>query len=132
MITDPIADLLTRIRNANQVNKQLVELPYSAMKENVLKVFKQSGFVGEVKVFKDKDVKHKMLSVELIYIDGEPRIQHIERVSKPGLRVYTGYRDLQKVLGGFGTYIISTPKGIINSVEAEKKKLGGEIICKIW
>ena len=73
-----------------------------------------------------------MLSVELIYIDGTPKIQHLERVSKPGLRVYSGYRDLQKVLGGYGTYILSTPNGLINSVEAKEKKLGGEIICKVW
>lgn len=132
MITDPIADLLTRIRNANQVNKEFVEIPYSTLKEGLLKVLKESGFIGEVKVFKEKNVKHKMLNVELIYIDGAPKIQHIERVSKPGLRVYSGYKDLQKVLGGFGTYIISTPKGLVNSVEAKKKKLGGEVICKIW
>lgn len=132
MITDPIADLLTRIRNANQVNKEFVEIPYSILKEGVLKVLKESGFVGEVKIFKEKNVKRKMLSVELIYIDGSPKIQHIERVSKPGLRVYSGYKDLQKVLGGFGTYIISTPKGLLNSIEAKKKKVGGEIICKIW
>ena len=132
MITDPIADLLTRIRNANQVNKEFVEVPYSTLKESILKVLKESGFVGEIKIFKEKKVKHKMLSVELIYIDGTPKIQHLERVSKPGLRVYSGYRDLQKVLGGYGTYILSTPNGLINSVEAKKKKLGGEIICKVW
>jgi len=132
MITDPIADLLTRIRNANQVHKEYVEVPYSIVKENILKVLKTSGFVGDIKVFKDKGVKHKMLSVDLIYLNGEPRIQHIERVSKPGLRIYSGYRDLQKVLGGFGMYILSTPKGLVNSIEAKNKKLGGEIICKIW
>jgi len=132
MITDPIADLLTRIRNANLVHKETVEIPYSAIKENILKVLKDSGFVGEIKVFKEKGVKHKMLSVELIYIDGISKIQNIERVSKPGLRIYSGYRELNKVLGGFGMYIISTPKGLINSIEVKKKKLGGEVICKVW
>jgi len=131
-MTDPIADLLTRIRNAQMVGHKSTDIPYSKVKENIANVLKDKGFLGKVKTFKNKGESFKMLNVELIYVEGQPRIGHIERVSKPGLRVYKGYKELNQVLGGFGTMIVSTPRGLMSMQDAVKKRLGGEIICKIW
>lgn len=131
-MTDPIADLLTRIRNGQMVGSSSIEVPYSKSKERVLNVLKDNGFVGKFKVFKNSGTSFKMLNVELIYVDGKPQITKIERVSKPGLRVYKGYKEFSEVLGGFGTAVVSTPQGVMSIEEAKKKKVGGEIICKVW
>ena len=130
MITHPISDMLTRIRNAQAVNKTDIVLPYSSLKFAVAKVLEAEGYVGEVKKL---DQNHfAELAVNLKYeVDG-PRIRFIKRVSKPGHRVYAKANELPRVLSDFGIAIISTPNGIMTNKEARKRRLGGEVICEVF
>ena len=134
MLTDPIADILTRIRNASMVYKTEVLSPYSKEREALAKVLVKEGYLKKIKKqrAKSKDKKRKNLVLELKYSGKRPAIKKIIRISRPGLRVYSAYKKLPKVLSGFGIVIVSTSKGIMTGKEAKKKKLGGEIICKIW
>ncbi len=130
MMTDPIADMLTRIRNATNVHKNQVSMPASKMKVGIAQVLKEEGFIAGYGVTEAKP--SSVLELELKYgPDGEIVIQHIERVSKPGRRVYSGSKDLPKVLRGLGTYVLSTPKGIVSDRVARQEKVGGEILCKV-
>lgn len=128
--TDPIADMLTRIRNAQAVEKADVAIPYSNMKLALADVLKGGGFINDFEkiVFDNKS----LIKVSLKYTGGKPRISGISRVSKPGSRVYSKYKNLHSFLHGTGIYIISTPKGLMSDKEARKNKIGGEIICSIW
>lgn len=132
MHIDPISDMLTRIRNGALRHLDKVEMPYSKAKEAVALVLKTSGYVEDVKVYKEKDSKKKGLAITLKYVDGNSTMQSIKRVSKPSLRVYTTASDIDNVVNGYGMYVISTSKGVMSSIDAKKRNLGGEIVCEIY
>jgi small subunit ribosomal protein S8 len=127
-MTDPIADLLTRIRNAQSAGKAEVSLASSKLKTAVVRVLKDEGYVGEFKLTHDTAGK-PCLTIGLKYHDGRPVIDRLERVSKPGLRVYRGKEALPRVLGGMGTVIVSTPKGVMTDRQARSIGQGGEVLC---
>lgn len=139
---DPIADMLSTIKNAQMVGKGRAELPYSKVKEALARLLEKEGYLSEVKVFKLKDSPFKMLSFQLKYLapsdepgarrEGEPFVTHIKRISKPGRRVYVGRGELPRVLGGRGIAVVSTSRGLMTAKEARKKDLGGEVICEVW
>lgn len=130
MITDPISDMLTRIRNASKAGHAEVVLPYSNLKFAVAKVLSTEGFVGDVK--KLEDGKFAKLSIGIKYEADGPRIRSISRVSKPGHRVYAKADALPRVLSDFGIAVLSTPNGIMTNKEARKRRLGGEVICEVF
>ena len=130
-MTDPIADMLTRIRNANQNRAKTVSMPSSKMKEEIAKILKDEGFVEEFSI-EENDVQNT-LTLTLKYGEKKERvITGLKRVSKPGLRVYSKAEDLPKVLNGLGIAIISTPKGIMTDKKARKENVGGEVIAYVW
>jgi len=127
---DPIADMLTSIRNAQAVLKETVSFPYSEIKFEIAKILKQENFIEEIE---KKGRKHKkLITIKLKYEDNEPVISGLKRVSKPGQRIYTGAGKIKKVKAGYGILIISTSKGLMTGKEVKKKNLGGEILCEIW
>jgi len=128
MFNDSIADLLTRIRNAKTARKQLVVMPYSKLKEQVARILEVNGFIEAVNVTENGGFK----SLEINLLTDPEAITSLERVSKPGRRVYTAAKDIPLVLGGRGLVIISTSGGVMTGREARKKGLGGELICKVW
>lgn len=131
MLTDPIADMLTRIRNANKANREQVDVPYSKMKEQVLKVFKKEGFIKDCQL--PADAPQKTLRIFLKYnVAKDKVISGIKRVSKPGLRKTVGKDEIPRILGGMGVVILSTSKGIMTGKQAKKTGVGGEVICYIW
>ena len=130
-MTDPIADMLTRIRNANQNRAKTVSMPSSKIKEEIAKILKDEGFVEEFSI-EENDVQNT-LTLTLKYGQKKERvITGLKRVSKPGLRVYSKAEDLPKVLNGLGIAIISTPKGIMTDKKARKENVGGEVIAYVW
>lgn len=129
-ITDPIADLLTRIRNANMVNHQSVEIPASKLKVELVKLLKEEGYIADYKLV-DKDA-FKVINVELKYIGNKPVIRGLQRVSTPGLRTYSKAKNLPRVFGGLGVAIVSTSKGLMTDKAARKDNIGGEILCYVW
>lgn len=130
-MTDPIADLLTRIRNANKAGFDSVTIPHSKMKEAVVNVLKDEGYLKGVDVLGEGIRKN--LVVHLKYKGKKERvIEGLVKISKPGRRVYIGYEDIKPVRGGMGVAIFSTPKGILSDETAKKQKLGGEWICSVW
>jgi small subunit ribosomal protein S8 len=130
-MTDPIADLLTRIRNGLQTQADSVAAPFSAQKKAVLQVLKENGYIRDWEAVLQG--ARGMLKVHLKYgPDGEQVIQHIRRVSKPGRRVYVPVRDIAEPLSGLGLAVISTSKGIVSHTEAKKLNLGGEVLCEVW
>lgn len=130
MVTDPIADLLTRIRNAAMVHHDSVQIPASKMKIAVAKILKDEGFISDFSIVKGEP--QRMVKVTLKYIDKQPAFVGLERVSKPGLRIYSGKREIPRVYGGLGIAILSTSKGLMTGQEAWKKNLGGEVLCYVW
>ncbi len=130
VMTDPIADMLTRIRNANQAKHEVVEMPASRIKLEVLAVLKNEGYISEYE--KIEDGKQGVIKVTLKYINKERVIKGLMRISKPGLRVYAKSNALPKVLNGLGVAIISTSNGVMTDREARKQKLGGEVIAFVW
>ncbi len=130
-MTDPIADMLTRIRNGNLAKQDKVDIPASNFKAGIAKVLKNEGYIKNSKIIKDR--KQGLLRVYLKYgPKNERTIEGIKRVSKPGRRIYSGFEEIPKIRGGLGIMIISTSKGIMTDREARKKKMGGELICSIW
>lgn len=129
MLTDPISDMLTRIRNAYSVSKKEVELPLSKMKYGLAKLMETNGYLAKVEQFQDGN--KPMMRIELKYENKQPAISSIRRISKPGRRVYKKVDDLRPVRSGFGVSIISTPNGLMTNNEAKKRRLGGEVICEI-
>ena len=125
-MTDPIADMLTRIRNANQMRNKEVSMPVSKMKVEIAKILKEEGFIEEFKV------EDKTLTLTLKYANKERVITGLKRISKPGLRVYASHEDIPTVLNGLGIAIISTPKGVMTDKLARKNNVGGEVIAYIW
>jgi small subunit ribosomal protein S8 len=126
-MTDPIADLLTRIRNAQSARKTEVTLASSRVKRAIVKVLKDEGYVADYHV--GGDAGKATLTIELKYYDGRPVIDRLERISRPGLRIYRGKNELPKVLGGLGTVIVSTPRGVMTDREARATGQGGEVLC---
>ena len=131
MNTDPIADMLTRIRNANMVSHAQVEMPSSKLKLELAKLLKEEGYITN---YIERVVdKFKVLSIELKYDEaGKPIITNLQRVSKPGLRNYCKAKNLPQVLGGMGIAIVSTSKGLLTDRRARKENVGGEILCYVW
>ena len=131
VMTDPIADMLTRIRNANSVNHDKVEIPGSKIKEAIAAILKNEGFIKDFEVIEDN--KQNVIKVSLKYgANREKVISGLKRISKPGLRVYSKKDQLPKVLGGLGIAIISTSKGLMTDKEARKAGLGGEVLAYVW
>jgi len=130
-ITDPIADMLTRIRNANNVNKDVVDIPASNLKINIAKTLKDEGFIREYKII-DNYPQNKVRVYLKYGQDDEKVISGIKRISKPGLRVYVDKDEIPRVLGGLGIAVISTSRGILTGKEARKEGVGGEVVCYVW
>ena len=128
-MSDPISDLLTRIRNASLALLPAVELPHSRIKEGVARILKSEGYVTEVSV-EGKAIKK--LKIQLKYQGKKAVIEGLKRVSKPGLRKYVGSTEIPRVLGGMGVSILSTSEGVMTGTQAKKKNLGGELLCYIW
>lgn len=126
-MTDPVADMLTRIRNGQMAEKLGVSMPSSKLKESIAKVLKDEGYIESYAV--RSDGAKAELDIELKYYAGRPVIERIERVSRPGLRVYRGMQDLPKVLNGLGIAIVSTPKGVMTDRKARSANVGGEVLC---
>jgi small subunit ribosomal protein S8 len=130
-ITDPIADMLTRIRNANSVGKSRVDIPASNIKNNIGELLKDEGFISDVKLVERKP--QNMIRVYLKYGKNDEKvITGLKRISKPGLRVYVGKEEVPKVLGGLGIAVISTSQGVMSDREAREKGIGGEVLCYVW
>jgi small subunit ribosomal protein S8 len=131
MMTDPIADMLTRIRNAVRIERGAIELPLSKVKRGVAEVLKREGYIWDFAEVEGTPVKK--LRIELKYgPNGERVIRHIKRVSKPGRRVYSKARDLRPILQGLGITVLSTSRGVVSDREARQKNLGGEVLCEVW
>lgn len=131
VMTDPIADFLTRIRNANMVYKETVEIPSSKLKKSLSEILKREGYIKDFEFVEDG--KQGIIRLYLKYGAGRERtITDIKRISKPGLRVYAQKDEIPRVLGGLGIAIISTSKGIVTDKEARKEGIGGEVICYVW
>jgi small subunit ribosomal protein S8 len=128
---DPITDLLNRLRNAMGAGHERVDIPASRVKENVLRVLAEEGYIGPYRRVEERG--GEQLRVALKYdADGEPIVNGLERVSRPGRRVYAGAAEIPEVLGGLGTSIVSTSKGIVTGRQARERRLGGEILCNVW
>ncbi len=131
VMTDPIADLLTRIRNASRAQKETVDIPASNVKNEIVRILKEEGYVNDFEVLEDGI--HKTLRVNLKYSPKRDRaLMGIKRISKPGLRVYAKKDEVPRVLGGLGVAIISTSKGILTGKQAVRHGLGGEVVCFVW
>lgn len=126
MLTDPIADMLTRIRNAHLALHKEVSVPRSKMKESLAAILKQEGYVEDVKV------DDASINIALKYHQGKPAIAGLKRVSKPGRRVYVGSSQIPRVQNGLGICIVSTSRGVLDGVTAHDQKVGGELVCEIW
>jgi len=130
IVTDPIADMLTRIRNAIMASHDDVVIPSSQVKFSIAKILKEEGFINDYEVLKGKS--QDTIKIRLKYVDKQPALLGLERVSKPGLRTYAGRREIPRVYGGLGIAILSTSKGIMTGREAWRQHLGGELLCYIW
>ncbi|MEK9677987.1 MAG: 30S ribosomal protein S8 [Rhodospirillaceae bacterium] len=130
-MTDPVADLLTRIRNGQQAKKDSIVAPASKLRENLLDVLRREGYIRN---FERYNVKTGIdeIKIELKYFDGEPVIREINRVSRPGCRVYSKIKDLPKVYNGLGIAILSTPRGVMSDAEAREANVGGEVLCHVF
>lgn len=130
-MTDPLADMFTRIRNANQVYHEEVEIPLSNVKLEMAKILASEGYIGGYRV--NKKGNYEVINIRMKYGPNRRRvISGIKRISKPGLRVYAGKDKIPRVLGGLGTAVLSTSKGILTDKQARREKIGGEVICYIW
>ena len=129
-MTDPIADMLTRIRNAIKSSKETVEIPASNMKKSIAEILLNEGWVKDVKIVEDG--YNGKIAITLKYNEKKSVISGLQRVSKPGLRTYAGVANMPRVLGGFGTVILSTNKGILTGKQAKAQNVGGEVLCYVW
>ncbi|MEM1398490.1 MAG: 30S ribosomal protein S8 [Pseudomonadota bacterium] len=130
-MSDPLGDLLTRIRNGQQARKSVIESPASNLRMNVLEVLKREGYIRD---YGTEEVRTglRKLNVELKYHEGRPVIRRIDRVSKPGRRVYSKIKDLPRVYSGLGIAILSTPRGVMSDAEAREANVGGEVLCQVF
>jgi small subunit ribosomal protein S8 len=135
-LSDPIADMLTRIRNAVLVGHPLVAMPSSKLKVAIAKILKEEGYIGSYETVDGKIAGQKVLRIRLKYVgerrERKPVITGLERISRPGRRVYSGKQDIPWVLSGMGIAILSTPKGVMTGQRARQLGVGGEVICKVW
>ena len=129
-LSDPIGDMIARVKNAQSRNHKKVELPSSNFKSKIAGILKNEGFIKEFKV--NSENKKSTLTLELKYHSGNPVISAFERVSKPGRRIFSSAESLPKINNGLGIAIISTPKGVMTDIDARKQRVGGEIICKVF
>jgi small subunit ribosomal protein S8 len=129
-MTDPLGDMLTRIRNGQQARKDSVVSPASKLRTRVLDVLQREGYIRGYQ--EDQSGAHKSLRIELKYFEGQPAIQHVSRVSKPGRRVYSGSQELPTVRNGLGITIVSTPKGVLSDAEARAQNVGGEVLAEVF
>ena len=134
MTNDPIADMLTRVRNALMVGKPTVEIPLSKIKVEIARILKEEGYIEEYAILEATPVN--MISLQLKYYgarrERKPVITNIERISKPGRRVYRGRKDLPRVMSGIGIAIVTTPKGVMTAQQARRERTGGEVLCYVW
>ncbi|MDH4027656.1 MAG: 30S ribosomal protein S8 [Nitrospirota bacterium] len=131
MMTDPIADMLTRIRNANMAKLEKVDVPASKLKIEVTKILKEKGFIKSFKVLRDR--KQGVIRISLKYMNGQEKvITDLKRISKPGRRIYVSKTDIPRVMGGYGIAILSTSKGIFTDDVCRKEGVGGELLCNVW
>ena len=131
-MTDPIADYLTRVRNANTAHKKSVDIPVSNLKKSMSRILKEEGFIKGFEVIDEDNPIKKAIRIYLKYDNKIRVISGLKRISKPSLRVYVGIEDIPKVLGGFGIAVLSTSKGIMTDKVARKKGIGGEVLCYVW
>jgi small subunit ribosomal protein S8 len=129
-VTDPIADFLTRVRNASKAKKVRVDIPSSKMKKNLAEILKKQNFIEDYAEIEDN--KQNILRVHLRYKKGSPAITGLKRISSPGLRIYKDSEKLPRVLNGLGVAVISTSKGLLTDKEARQQSMGGEVVCYIW
>jgi len=130
-ITDPLADMLTRIRNGSKAKFEKVDIPSSKMKREIAKILKEEGFIKNFKVVTGEE-RHEILRIFLKYDASRKEVIHIRRISKPGRRVYVGKDRIPSVMSGLGLSILSTPKGVLTDKSARQANVGGEVICHIW
>lgn len=130
MMTDPIAEMLTRIRNGNMKKHESIQVPASKMKKNLAQILLDEGYIKGYNVTEDN--KQGMISIDLKYVDDQRTISGLKRISKPGRRVYVGADDIPKVLDGLGIAILSTSKGVMTDKQARQLGVGGEVICYVW
>jgi small subunit ribosomal protein S8 len=129
-MTDPLGDMLTRIRNGQQARKDSILTPASQLRVRVLEVLQREGYI---RGYTEEELAgQKGLRIELKYFEGQPAIQHLARVSKPGRRVYSGATDLPRIRNGLGTVIVSTPRGVLSDAEARDQKVGGEVLAEVF
>ncbi len=130
-VSDPIADMLTRIRNAIMVRHDSVLIPASRMKLSITRILKAEGFINDYEVLRGKS--HRVIKIHLKYDDkNQPVLSGLERVSKPGLRVYAGRKEIPRIHGGLGITIVSTPEGVMTGHQAWRQGIGGELLCYVW
>ena len=132
MTNDTIADMLTRIRNANLAKHQIVQIPSTKLTRNIAKVLFSEGLINSFEELKNGLNSSLLLSLKYVGKERRPIIEKIQRVSKPGLRVYSGAKKMPRILGGFGTAIVSTSRGLMTDQQARKEGVGGELLCYIW
>ena len=129
-MTDPLGDMLTRIRNGQQAKKDSILTPASKLRAHVLDVLQREGYI---RGYSEEQVAgHKGLRIELKYFEGQPAIQHLARISKPGRRVYSGSQELPRIRNGLGTVIVSTPRGVLSDAEAREQNVGGEVLAEVF
>lgn len=130
-MSDPLGDMLTRIRNGQQVNKASIECPYSRLRESVCNVLKDEGFIRAFNA-EDRGNNKKVLVIELKYAEGQGVIRQIDRVSKPGCRIYSSVKDMPRFYNGLGILVVSTPNGVMADHKARAENVGGEILCQVF
>lgn len=130
-MSDPLGDMITRIRNGQQARKKIVDCPFSKIRENVCNVLQDEGFIRGVKVV-DLDGNKKSLHIELKYSDGDGAIREIDRVSKPGRRVYSSVSAMPRFYNGLGLFVVSTPRGVMSDHKAKAANVGGEVLCRVF
>ena len=130
MVTDPISDMLTRIRNALQIRAEKVDIPASRMKVEIARILKEERFIKTYKILKDK--RQGILRIVPRYVESESVMSGLKRISKPGRRIYVGSKEIPKVMGGVGIAILTTSKGIMSDKGSRREGVGGEVICHVW
>lgn len=130
-MSDPIADMLTRIRNAHMVDKKHVDIPASNLKASIANVMQQEGYIDSFSIDEEVAAK-KMINIKLKYYDNKPVIEMLKRISKPSLRVYVSSSEMPSIMNGLGIVVVSTPKGVMTGQQAQKENVGGEILCSIY
>ena len=130
MVTDPVSDMLTRIRNALQIRAEKVDIPASKMKVDIARILKEERFIKTYKILKDK--RQGILRIVPRYVESESVMSGLKRISKPGRRVYVGSKEIPKVMGGVGIAILTTSKGIMSDKGSRREGVGGEVICHVW